>query len=283
MTLQSFLTKVEANSKGFLIFGNQKIFFSSISGKILEESVKGKNIDDVLLSMPEGKFSWKSYALEENSLLIIIGHLEHTKDELDILAKILHKAQISPNDELLSSIIFLRKKESLEELIKTGTYDKNYSKTNYQSEYDVDDKSKSTVQIPKTLTEKLDEFILTKLDLKTFESAENNFDKTKSLIVSLLIEQFLTSTYNYQAEDISGKDMLDITFMSNFPKCNICSSFRCKHVDIVLSDKHVLSHLKKDNVIPVRFDLTKFKIDIKNMIYKETEIENKSKTKTNQI
>jgi len=282
MTLQSFLDKIEMNPRGFVVLTNQRILFSNIRDQIWEESMKMDNLDQFLKSIPEGKISWKSYSIGENSLLLCIGCLEHTNDEWNALEKILYKAQIVPSKELLSSIIFLSNKETpLEGLSeKEKTYQKIRPKYDYQTKPDTYAEFKSTIQLPNQLTEKLDKFILTKLDLKNFIFAENN-DKIKSSIISLLIDQFLNSTYNYQAEDSTGRDILDITFMSNFPKCNLCDSFVCKHIDIILSDKHILSDLKKNNIIPVRLDFTKFQEEIKDMTDKETKIKNKSKIRKN--
>lgn len=113
--------------------------------------------------------------------------------------------------------------------------------------------------------------------MKTFEFTKNDPEKIKSLIISLLVEQFLKSTYTCHAEDITGKDIIDVTFMNNFPKCNICRSFNCEHIDMTLNDKDILSDLKKDGIRPVLFDLNKFLENVSDPAKEEINPKNKFK------
>ncbi|MDH3278772.1 MAG: hypothetical protein OEL84_04370 [Nitrosopumilus sp.] len=280
-SLQSFFQTIHEISLGFAVKKGYNIVFAHNKNQIFSYTLKNDESNDI-----EGRFldisgvDVTSCPLDENNdeIVFVLGEQEYLPEEYELLKFLMEQVKIIPDNDVISSIVGnTLSKESIESLLSP----KNHFKTSYSISQN-EDESKFTIQLPKELAEKLDEFILTKLDLKTFEFTKSDPEKIKSLIVSSLVKQFLSSTFTYQAEDITGKDVIDITFMSNFPKCNICRSFSCEHIDIILNDKPILSDLKKDGIIPIQIDFTELQDEIETTTDKEIDVKNKSKSKKNE-
>ena len=272
-SLQSFFQTIHEISLGFAVKKGRDIVFAHNKNQIFSYTLNNDESNDI-----EGRFldisgvDVTSCPLDENNdeIIFVVGEQEYLPEEYELLKFLMEQIKIIPDNDVISSIVG---NVSSTEPIETYFSSKTYS--------NVQNDDKSTIQLPKELEAKLDEFIMTKINWETLEFEKNDPEKMKSLIISSLVKQFLDSTYNYQAEDITGRDMIDVTFMSNFPKCNICRSFCCEHIDIILNDEHILSDLKKDGIIPMQVDFSEFQKDNK-YVDKEINLENKSKMRTDQ-
>ena len=263
---------------GFAVIHQNKMRYSADS--TVSDDAFDMGIDECLNGLIENGINFQSHSVGDgDAVVLVIGEPAHTEKEYRLLERLLKQSNLTLEESIMFSLTGIPLDEKSPKLPSYDSTTRMYEKMNKRPHASIDEviKFKSTIQIPKDLAEKLDEFVLTKLDLKTLKkSTEIHSDAITSSIVSSLVKQFLRFTYDYQAEDITGEDMLDITFMSNFPKCNICMSFDCEHVDIVLHDKSILSDLKKDGIIPIHFDFVEF---LKNSNTQEMDMENKSKFK----
>lgn len=241
------------NKDQFVLWNYQDIW----QGKLSKNNFEGFIVDLTKLE----KCKVRTFLLKKDiSAVLLIGETNHSNEEFTGIVQLMKNVGLEPENKTISSIVGINP-------IKHAKTDYRFQNKEQASIYKQAN-LESFLSIPTELAKNLDEFILTKLDFKTFEFSNNTHEKIKSLIVAVLVKQFLTSTYNYQAEDISGKEIIDISFMGIFPKCNICSSFDCEHIDIIFQEKSILSDLKKDGIIPIRFDFTEFQEEIENILNK---------------
>ncbi|MDH3852849.1 MAG: hypothetical protein OES23_00185 [Nitrosopumilus sp.] len=276
-SLQSLFQIIHENLSGFAVKKANNMVFAQNKNQIFSYSLKdneSRDIEDMFLDVHG--IDVASYPLDEknNEMVFVLGEQEYLPEEYELLKFLMEQVKIIPDNDVISSITGnVSTEESIKTSLSSSSFESIYLTSENKEEF------KHAIQLPKELAESLEEFALTKLDLKIFEFTKNDPEKIKSLIVSSLIKKFLSSTYTYQAEDITGKDMIDVTFMNNFPKCNICRSFSCEHIDLLLNDKPILSDLKKEGIIPIQIDFTEFQDEIYTITDKEKNIENKSKSK----
>ena len=255
------LAMIPQMEKGILVINKDRFalwnYQDMWQGKLSKNNFEGFIVDLTKLE----KCKVRTFLLKKDiSAVLLIGETNHSNEEFTGIVQLMKSVGLEPENKTISSIV--------------GINPIKHAKTDYRSQNKKQDSIykqanlESFLSIPTELAKNLDEFILTKLDFKTFEFSDNTHEKIKSLIVAVLVKQFLTSTYNYQAEDISGKEIIDISFMGIFPKCNICSSFDCEHIDIIFQEKSILSDLKKDGIIPIRFNFTEFQEEIENILSK---------------
>ena len=118
-----------------------------------------------------------------------------------------------------------------------------------------------TVIIPRELANEIDDLV------ESGDALTLGFTN-KSQIITASVRAFLKdsreSKINIVAKSRMDNELLDLTIVGRFPKCNECGSFDCSHIDKFFKEKEILSKLKKEKgVLPIRLEISEEQTDKK--------------------
>lgn len=101
---QSIFGEMKRSAKGFVILSDNRAIYSGRRGEFYEESPRGHNISNFISDLLDTDLDFRIYSLNQNAAIIIIGDLEYTDQEYEILLDLASKSGFGLDNEIISAI-----------------------------------------------------------------------------------------------------------------------------------------------------------------------------------